>query len=482
MEIAAIMYLYAPIMLFCITWIKLWLAVPACIIMLLVIVLFVKREYKRKSIPLNYEWIVCATLVGCLIFGWCILSGLGGWCTQTGDWEKHHVLLRDLVTMSWPVRYEYSDIHGTLTYYIGSYLIPAAVGKIFGGNLNLAEITLMLYMFSGIFVSCHVIYGRLANPKGRYLLLIFVVFLCFSTFLTPLAGIYRVWDQEDVWDGVMWLSKTIRIQYSSNVTLLRWVAPQYVPTMVSMALLFKFRDNYKYWGIFCMPLILYSTFTFLGEAFLMLTLYCLDLLTDVKKREHWKEVFSVYNIGSIVVGILPLIYILSNVFQEKPDSAGMGFEWIDYSGKLMVFLLFELAWICWAVVLSKYETANMMLWASAINLSIYPLFKMGYWNDLCMRASIPALCALCFTIISSFIKRLRDDRYYVVIIGICLMLTGASSIRELFPLIGKVNFHEQNFRNSFQTSEDYYRSADFLRYQYIDMQSDFDFEKYILQE
>ena len=86
------------------------------------------------------------------------------------------------------------------------------------------------------------------------------------------------------------------------------------------------------------------------------------------------------------------------------------------------------------------------------------------------------------TIISSFIKKRKDDRYYAVIIGMCLMLTGISSIRELCPLMGELNFYKQSFRNPFQTSEEYYESADFLKYQYIDMQSDFDFEKYILQE
>jgi hypothetical protein len=63
--------------------------------------------------------------------GWAALSGAGEWVLQVGDWEKHNLVLHDLIVRPWPVRYAEGDGF-YLCYYIAFYLVPALAGKLAG--------------------------------------------------------------------------------------------------------------------------------------------------------------------------------------------------------------------------------------------------------------------------------------------------------------------------------------------------------------
>ena len=47
-----------------------------------------------------------------------------------------------------------------------------------------------------------------------------------------------------------------------------------------------------------------------------------------------------------------------------------------------------MSWAIWAVVLGWQERKNIWLYGADYTLFVLPFFRMGRWNDLCMRATI----------------------------------------------------------------------------------------------
>lgn len=58
---------------------------------------------------------------------WGYLGGQTGFFYQNSDWGYRNAIYRDLITNSWPVYYPQKDT--ALVYYIGHWLVPAALTK-----------------------------------------------------------------------------------------------------------------------------------------------------------------------------------------------------------------------------------------------------------------------------------------------------------------------------------------------------------------
>ena len=120
-------YLYIPVIIFCITWLKPFIAVIACLGAAGGVGLYLAGS---KGIPgglKKQEWIFAAASL-LIILLWCALSGFGGYVLQSGDFPKHNVILRDIMVNSAPVRYDFDGREGTLSYYIAGYIVPALIG------------------------------------------------------------------------------------------------------------------------------------------------------------------------------------------------------------------------------------------------------------------------------------------------------------------------------------------------------------------
>lgn len=125
-------YLYIPILIFLCGWIKLYLAIPAIVLIFLVLYKVNGTEVEENGLFTHKGLLVLIGCAVCLMF-WCILSGLGAFTSQSSDWGKHNVLLEDLVNYKWPVRYGFNG-GGVMDYYIAGYLFPALLGKMLGGG------------------------------------------------------------------------------------------------------------------------------------------------------------------------------------------------------------------------------------------------------------------------------------------------------------------------------------------------------------
>ncbi|MBQ7564352.1 MAG: hypothetical protein IJT16_10220 [Lachnospiraceae bacterium] len=589
-ELSAFLYLYLPLVIFLFGWTKLWIALPVFLVTLAAIellfyfdrdVIFISEQREageprtgdffglKRAVLLN---LVCAAVTLALCVLWCVASGLGGFVSQTADWYKHNVLLKDLLEQKPPIVYSFSGRTGVLSYYIADYL-PAALfagllPKSLGEPLDNAELFLLVWVAIGIFISILVLYRSFGRGKGYFLPLIFFGVFLFGTFICPLAGLFRVWFPEETRDGVQWLSNTIWIQYSSNITLLSYVFPQFVSGLISSALFYVYRKKPEVWGLILAPLVLHSTFVFLGMAVLMGTVFLLDMVftkikqsktgpasnrkpaedgnradtnetkyTAVTWTQYIRKLFSPWNLASLPVLAVLLIYILGNYLQSKPAGSAMSFAMIDYHGYFWTWFTFEAAWLLWVFLLlfpgrngnepvqdeSEHEGTETagpencfrerngdreLLLAVSISLFCYPFFTMGYYNDLCMRASIPALLVLCIMVVERMVGALtglkparpifggdrmeesRSDslmqnlqvnsarpifdgnRWYAVLLIICLLVTGLGPAKELTELYTSRNEEGKSYNAPYQNSEDFYMSNEFLQYQYIDWETD----------
>lgn len=473
LSVSTYLYLYIPIVLFLIFWIKPYLSIPTLV--LLGVVLYKSFDLKRKNngLEVSFIFFLSMLLLFILILIWCIYSGQGGFNTQYYDWQKHNVILNDLIKIKWPVRYNMAGKQGVLSYYIGFYLVPALVGK--ATSFNIAQDAMLFWSALGIFILVLNIYQSCGNKKVRNLYLILFGLIFFGTFIYILSSIYRTWNPGNFNNGLGinvgdWFSNDLLIQYSTNITQLCYVFPQMIPAGIVTILFIRNSDNMRVWGSICVPLILYSTFTFVGVIILMLLMGTFKFIFQRKDfKNNFKQLISLSNIFSLMIGILLMLYILCNIIQPKPAEAGMTFELINYQKDPGGFIIFQLSWILWILVLFKYEKHNPIMWSASIILFVLPFFKFGGANDFCMRVSIPALFVLNYLVIKNLIIRLKENSFYSQIIILLLLLTGLGPMGQLKGNPWKniaCDYHKYNMPYSY--GPDFYKTSDVVKYQYVD--------------
>lgn len=387
LEIYSILYIYLGVVIFIGGWVRLVISVPCIGIFLY---LLYKRYFKEESSFDNIligKTIVFVIILG--IFAWLIASGIGGFCRQAGDWHKHNAILHDLITYNWPVQYVLHDNEkAILSYYLLFYLFPALVGKVCG--FRLAEIALLIQSAVGIFlIYLHICYFLKLNT-GKKQIGVFVLLVIFGGNVLFGRWIYGFIHPEDLSASFHWFSNIVRIQYSSHIVLIRWVFPQcIIPWLVTLMILekpYKVED-FAWIGI---PVFMYSCFAFVGLVPFFVILTFAELYRNRNIIKWVKRIFSIQNIYAFFL-ISPIFvsYIAGNVFQEKPDV--VGFHVINYSGSWSLYIIFCLSnFLIWSVFICKKELNNLKFYIANAVLLCLPLFWYGAWNDLCMRASIPA--------------------------------------------------------------------------------------------
>lgn len=466
-DIAVYIYLYIPIVLFLFTWIRPVLAYMACGILLFCsITVLLHRKvvsttiYKRK----NLIWLFLLLI---LMLLWCIMSGQGALVTQAVDWEKHNALLSDLINHDWPVRYFYERKKGTLVYYVGAYLLPALFGKM--GGIEVAEVCLLVWCWIGLILVGIKCWSYIDGEKCWTLVAVGFGMILFSTFISQMTELYGLFLPEDLGDGVYWMSKSIRIQYSSNIVQLRWVFPQAIPAWLVTIMIMEKRKEIRNWGLICAPLILYSTFSFLGIVLIVLQLLIVEWYRRKSENKVYivKEIFSSHNMAALFILCILAGYLAGNILQFKPEEATMGLTLLDYSDYKKLFVLFHLSWGLWIVLLFWKEQKDVFFYISSVSLLLFPFFSMGAFNDLCMRGSIPALFMLCVLVTKQILNDQNRKIYRVLLLSI-LLVSSFSSQKELLGKTFENGIHRGNRNAPYNTLTELMEEFAPAIYQYVD--------------
>jgi hypothetical protein len=400
LEIATFAYLGLPVAVFLAGWLRPLLA----IVLLMLVAGCLIADWRSTAARVPGGAIENATprsprrlwVMALLVsFLWASVSGMGGHGAQSGDYEKHNAVLHDLVTHSWPVVYQEraapeAESVCTLVYYVAFYLPAAAIGKAWGWAA--ANHALFFWGWFGIALSL-VWFSTLLKARSTGWMLLF-----------PFAGgldhlghylVHRTFmpfSQIPEW----WVGPLV-LQYSSASSLLLWVPQHALPGWLLTALLLHRRRRGRTLRGSLLLLAggaLWSPFVVVGLAPLAAAAALPRLWRTLRS---WTDLLAAPALG----GVLALYYLSSR--------AEIGHGWIwelvdrpDLWLRLCAFLTIEvgiyLALLGRRTPLEGPGTAAV--WGAALlSLAFLPLYRVGYWGDLTMRSSIPALFLLWIAVV-----------------------------------------------------------------------------------
>ena len=432
--------LAVPVFLFNLLFLKWYVGLISNVSLMFSVFIYCRRLLLKKGFPPDekngqeFSLSVCSLAV-CVILalGWAWLSGIGGYFTQSPDFNNRNALFHDMLNHSWPVYFEGTD--SALTYYIGYWIVPAIIGKaggaVFGQSLSwpvanaalyLQTVWFLLLVFLQLLSVC-----KRRERVGRVLL----VFIFFSGMDGMMCFLRNDWSPHIEWWAETW-------QYSSMTTSLFWVFNQAVPAwIVTLLFLQSVGETWAYAliGLVC---TIYSPLPLAGLAVLCAGCFAISLIHQKEKGKEWKQVFSPVNICALIAMIPVFLYLTSNhaaggdpfrleFFRDRYPTASR------YLFRFGLFLLIEWGFYA-AVVFSRFKKDPLFL-LTCISLAVIPLFKMGEnYNDFVMRASVPGLVILgvyCIRFLLESPKRSHRFLSYVLTAALTIgALTAATEIKR----------------------------------------------------
>ncbi len=394
----SLLYIILPVIIFIFGWLKLYFSIPIFLFLIFFIFQYFKKNKPEEHFYLNKKIIFIIVCIGAL---WCFLAGIGKFFYQKDFFLDHIIrnsILKDLILKPWPTTYM-NNYH--LCYYIGQWLIPALIGKIFffiTQNSNLAflvgNIILWIWCLLGILLIFFWLIKISKQTSFKKVIFVIILFVFFSgldivgefllkknlTFIQFISGF-------EWWNGFF--------QYSSFTSLLFWVYNQMLVPMIIFCLFYDQKD-YKNRIVFMILGLLYGPFPMLGILLYFITL---DIIESIQKKEFiWLKYLSIQNILSIFL-LFPifLFYYLANanIIDSKLTlvfHSGMVKFWKRYP------LAILLEFICYILlILPKSKKRKTSIIILTIYLIIIPF--IGHY-DFVMRVSIPFIFLLFLHIIT----------------------------------------------------------------------------------
>ncbi len=421
-------YLMLPYALYSLFWLKWFIGIPLFVLLFSCVWRMQKSDGVSSEASAKKAFDQAALMAVVILFFWTWYSGIGGHVFQNYDWKKHNGILIDLTKQPWPVTYQTLGKHSSwlMVYYVAFYLPSAGIAKLIGGGFETAQGVLFVWTMLGLWLLFKEFRIQF-KQKSMLALIIFVLFSgmdIFGYLYHTSQGMPYCYDYQpleglrghlECWTGLISL-----MQYSSFTTLLFWVPQHAVGGWLCTALLYRHRKDYNVILLVWCLSILYSPFVFIGLApFVFTSVY------GAIKEKHMRRLLSVQNVAGAVIGLVIGLYYLSNKAQAAFPKA---FLWeVNTDGTALklyfAFVLFEFLLLSALLLLGVFKDRQLwkdIPWFAAMNivLLLLPLYKYGYYNDLCMRASIPAL----FVLFILTVKVLLSDAASKMIKGMIILL------------------------------------------------------------
>ena len=337
-----------------------------------------------------------------------LVSGAGGRGLQNWDWLKHEAILRDLVAQPWPVRYLTDTGPAALVYYLAYYLPAAAIGKVAGWASANVAISMTSMTGAVLGVLWLVVLVRGAPILCGWLLALFSGMDVLGAILVAhwppdLGRIFA--DYQLGWWMPHW-------QYSSVPSMIDFAPHQAVAGWLLAALLADALQS----GRERFPMVALGAVGALWSPLVVAGLIPLAAAFLVARRNGHRvalrEQGTAANLGGAALATVLAAYFASRVLPVAlPESlqpthlaVARGGFWLlparlplgDFLFGYTVFVTCEFL-VLWALVWREQralraERATAPLFAAAgATLMVLPFVHYGRYNDLVMRASIPAL-------------------------------------------------------------------------------------------
>ncbi len=352
-----------------------------------------------------------------------LYSGVGGWSAgyQTVDWYKHNAILHDLIINPWPVIYrDFPEDSLLLTYYTAYYLPAAVIGKL--SNWQFANHTLFFWTLLGVCLS--MLWTHMLTRQKSILIGVLFIFFSGMDVLGAILLNFSEWLHIENWSGIG--------QYSAHITQLLWAPHQAVAGWLLTSLVISDVQTSRLLRTGC----LYLALSLLWSPFLTIGIF--PFIAGGVLFEGWqqrrsaltmlKQICSSLNVVGLVIGLILLIYFVAR-FQPytlpfeivllPKGGFGMNITQLPAFFGYVIFLLSEFLLLHLFLYLSRTgrdirQSECWLLWIATAVLIVLPLFRYGFFNDLVMRASIPALFVTFIAVLWSFRAPIRSSRQWII--------------------------------------------------------------------
>jgi hypothetical protein len=379
------------------------------------IALAVLRRYRvaKSQLPI---WAAALSLVfACVV---ALLCGNMGWLygMEQFDWNKHNIILNDLVAGDWPVVYPSGE---RLNYYFAIYLPAALVGKLTGSYLY-AKVALSAWTVVGLFIGFANLLEYVDLGRGGAFKIALVLFL---------FSLYSGWD----WLGYILLRGSIP-PYPAHM---EWATSEYNSQYSSFMAALNYTPQHLITSLLALPLILGASTTaflfilpaaFIWSPFAAIGLSCIYAVSYAvgAARSHRME-FRVMDLAAPLLLAVPVVlpYLTHYQIDMSPSITLTPYKYV-------IFILTDLFVYVLAVLLlsgrmrdEKYLAAPLFIFLIAL-----PAFKFGKtYNDVVMRVSIPLIMSVVFMILRNLFR--PGSRFKSVLVVLLLLGGVLTPIHEM---------------------------------------------------
>ncbi|MBR6117601.1 MAG: hypothetical protein IKQ11_01920 [Paludibacteraceae bacterium] len=432
LELVNLLFCYTPVFLFLWGWCRWMVSIPLTALILYMFFRYYRTEGKQvlyeESFTIHRKvWypvmIGAAALAIALDYGGMFVN-----LNTFGDYLRNGAAPQDLARYDWPVIYDDAATPSMLTYYLGFYLFPGLVGKIFGSPI-LAEISLGIVGYIGMLL-LFVNIIRLVNAQSvKAQFGAILAYLGFGGMLVFLQLVTFAFHPDVQLGQPHWFVFG-SLQYRSTLVSLRWAFPQYYVPITCLILLYTHRGERKYYAMWVLPALLCGTW-----AFTMLVMYAIGdyIMTSVRDRKVHLDILSWQNIACAAIGLLMLTYLLGCWAVDATDN--MQFQLITdmkyYLISYWPFCLFMFGF--YFMLIWKETKKDDFFYLTLVFLCLLPFMRAGKYNDWVMGTSMPALFMLSIYCIRFMINKpteTKAKRRWVILIA-CLVLNVYYPLHEL---------------------------------------------------
>ncbi len=429
-------YLLFPVVIFFLAWLRPWLGVPLAGFTVAAVANVWRRARANRALVSRAQVVFAAVFA---LF-WAVAVGIGGLRPKSVDYQKHDLMLHDLVVNEWPVVYREAPGTPVLTYYVAYYLPAGLAAKTAG--LKYAELLSLAWAWLGIALA-FVWVQRLGAPRGTLILILVLLIDGFCW----LPGLLRVFHQLG-WPALeppggmtngglttirFWefAGPPTRLLFGSELDNLRWVPQHVLASWLGTACVLRTlleRRSPRGAVLAHSAVVLWSPFVAVG----LVPFTAVALLRWRSKALAWP------NLVGLLLAVPTGLYFLGH----RPDAYfGVLFwtfstvgDWIKYVAFLVlaVGILAAAAWF----VHRRYRVPRDRVWKVLVLAAVVAVaatvIHLGRFNDWAMRTSMPAMFVLRFGLAVTAVElwTTRSRLVHRLALAVLLLLSAERPLKQ----------------------------------------------------
>jgi hypothetical protein len=397
---AAIAYLAAPALVFCVGWLELAPGILLAALLLSALFTLIRSLPVAEAKPKTTSALIWLLL---LALAWSALGGAGHLVYANLDWRTRDAVYADMIFGAWPPAYGAdSDVALVLRSATGFFLVPALIAKL--TDIVLAPSLLLVWCSLG--VALFLLMLPLPRRLGPRLVLLTFLVILFSGMDYPAALL--VHGQTPIFPFPLewWRPWT----YTSLSGQLFWAPNHALPLWLGMLLLFRNRDNDSLpaLALVVLPLLLLWTPFAAG----LVPWYFLAIWKRFGKLSAALHTTSALQwLAALPFLALMIAYlsrpgvgaapILIGPVDASSHAGAATWSTLDTLVAYMQFAAFEFGLL--AMLLRPRLDEQRQAFAVAITLLLLlPLIHIGPSNDWMLRISTPCLVVLLILVLAEF--------------------------------------------------------------------------------